>query len=169
MGFLKMSKLLRLGRGDKLDALLQNLRFMPGHRLKFVNFVEEERARAQQEAAFDSAMLFHGAGQGPPAQQRVRPPSAARPAPPKRGAGRDSASGGRGLTVGRARPGSGSGRGAQPPARALSSLREVSRLPGAPPLPSLEDEDVWSASLPSKAAGDVGAGEAGQRRLYAYT
>jgi len=62
MGYGRMARLLRLGRGEKLEGLLANLRFLPGHRLKFVNMLEEERARAQQEAVFEGAALFYAGG-----------------------------------------------------------------------------------------------------------
>ena len=35
-------------RGDDLDKLLDMLRPMPGHRVRLLNFIEEERARAHE-------------------------------------------------------------------------------------------------------------------------
>ena len=47
MGFTFVHQILRLGRGEKLDELLDQLNPMPGHRVRLLNFAEEERARAQ--------------------------------------------------------------------------------------------------------------------------
>ena len=47
MGFNNVYEVLRVGRGEKLEELLDHLRPMPGHRIRLTNFVEEERARAQ--------------------------------------------------------------------------------------------------------------------------
>merc|ERR1740138_48173 len=52
MGFTCLRHVLRLGRSDKLDELFDNLRPMPGHRVRLLNFIEEERARAQANAAY---------------------------------------------------------------------------------------------------------------------
>ena len=47
MGYTRLGHVLRLGRGDKLEELLEQLKPMPGHRVRLLNFIEEERARAQ--------------------------------------------------------------------------------------------------------------------------
>ena len=51
MGFTFVHQILRLGRGEKLDELLDQLNPMPGHRVRLLNFAEEERARAQRAGA----------------------------------------------------------------------------------------------------------------------
>eukprot|EP00327_Prymnesium_parvum_P003138 CAMPEP_0182823472 /NCGR_PEP_ID=MMETSP0006_2-20121128/14769_1 /TAXON_ID=97485 /ORGANISM="Prymnesium parvum, Strain Texoma1" /LENGTH=97 /DNA_ID=CAMNT_0024950393 /DNA_START=381 /DNA_END=670 /DNA_ORIENTATION=+ len=51
MGYQTVAQLLRLRRGKALDELLDLLRPLPGHRIRLLNFVEEERARAQLRRA----------------------------------------------------------------------------------------------------------------------
>lgn len=100
MGFNRMPKLLRLGRADKLEALFANLHFMPGHRLKFLNLLEEERTRAQQEAAYDSAALFYGGAARVSTQAHAKG-IGSRPASRGRSAGRGAGgSRGRGQSAG---------------------------------------------------------------------
>ena len=57
MGFKVVHQLLKLGRGEKLDNLIEQLRPMPGHRVRLLNFIEEERTRAQCA----SSSTVHGA------------------------------------------------------------------------------------------------------------
>ena len=47
MGYLRLRQVLKLGRGEKLNELIESLRPLPGHTVRLLNFVEEERARAQ--------------------------------------------------------------------------------------------------------------------------
>ena len=56
MGFTVVHQLLRLGRGTKLDDLLDQLRPLPGHRVRLLNFVEEERARAHVDREHAAAL-----------------------------------------------------------------------------------------------------------------
>jgi hypothetical protein len=128
MGFNRMPKLLRLGRADKLDALLVHLRFMPGHRLKFVNLLEEERTCAQQEAAFESAALFFGGGARVSTQAHADE-TGSHPAARGRSAGRSA--GGRIRSVA-AEP---RGRGRSAGARRTAAARPLSNHLSGPPLP----------------------------------
>ena len=64
MGYTRLGHVLRLGRGDKLEELLEQLKPMPGHRVRLLNFIEEERARAQAVA-----------GSGPPKPPALIPVS----------------------------------------------------------------------------------------------
>ena len=60
MGFVSVDQVLKLGRGARLDEVLDRLRPMPGHRTRLLNFIEEERTRAQ--------VARHGAGPAPNAK-----------------------------------------------------------------------------------------------------
>ncbi len=83
MGFSTVGQLLRLGRGSKLDELFDRLNPMPGHKIRLLNFIEEERARDQiarsvGAGAFEAkpaAPLPARVGSAPPGP---RPPLAAR-------------------------------------------------------------------------------------------
>ena len=83
MGFSAVHELLRLGRGEKLNELIDQLRPMPGHRVRLLNFVEEERARAQCEAI----------GAAPVELAAVGPAAAAKAAPRRPSGGPSSRSG----------------------------------------------------------------------------
>ena len=50
MGYTRLRQILKLGRGDRLDELIGQLRPLPGHTVRLLNFIEEERARSQVEA-----------------------------------------------------------------------------------------------------------------------
>ena len=68
-----MHSLLKLGRSKRLDEVIDLLKPMPGHRLRLLNFVEEERARAQVAVA--------DAVYAAPPRPRVFKLAAFRPAP----------------------------------------------------------------------------------------
>ena len=88
MGFTRLGHLLKIPRGSKLDELLDHLKPLPGHRVRLLNFVEEERARAQANAANQATknkQMPVTASQAGDGKQRVprniygKPTSASRP------------------------------------------------------------------------------------------
>ena len=144
IGISKLGQVLKR-RGDDLDKLLDLLRPMPGHRVRLLNFIEEERARAHEArmarlvpgAAGNSCAAFHDVGSGcllPAAAPGKPPATAARPtSATKRGTTATTASGP--PTRVRASSASGGRRGAAgaPPPRTAGRINSIYRQPAARP------------------------------------
>ena len=63
MGFTYVRQLLKIRRGEKLDDFIDSLKPMPGHRVRLLNFIEDERSR--QQVACAPLPAAHGGDEDP--------------------------------------------------------------------------------------------------------